>query len=937
MPLGSEALARLGLATFTVVDVETTGLDPAQDRIIEFGAVRFEGGEPTDSVSQLFNPGTALPGFITALTGITQEEVDYAPRAREALPALLDRWTAGTVAAHNAPFELKFLNAFNRDAGREAIESERCLDTLLLSRALLPTLYNHKLETVAAHLEVPILDVHRAHDDAEATGRALLALVERALALDPKVLELLARLAPEGASRRLFRALEEAAALGRDASADLYERIEPTKWTELPLDLDDRPLRPLSLEGLERALAQDGPLARSLDRFEERAEQQAMARGVAQAFNEGTFLAAEAGTGVGKSFAYLVPAHAWSDQNAGAAGRVVLSTRTKTLQDQLYRHDIPKVREAFGENWNAVLLKGRQNYLCLRRLDALLKEEPGAEERAALMPLVSWLDETDTGDLEEVHALWHRDVRRWVYDDPEYCVGRRCPFHDRCYSIHAREAAKRAQLVVINHALLLADLSLEGGILGDYGHLIVDEAHHLEKSARQAMQRGASYWHFKGVFDELLRSDELGRETGVLALLKRQIPADAAELAQRVEALAGMLAELRRETSGLFGQLTDEVAGPERARPEYTLRRRYGPDAFVNWTGSHAALLEALEAASVQIQAAADAAERALGESAQEAVDALNAAAGNLELLRGEWDWLFRAEDETHVFWFELPNRSQSLLQLHAAPLDVGESLQPLYERLRTAVFTSATLSVGGDFAHFRARVGLDRLPEGQLRSQDFAHPYDHASAVHLSVPTYLPEPNERGFAEALGELLFELASYAERRTLALFTSYKLLRAVQEFLRDKDLFVRAQGPGEPRSRVLAEFRNGPPAALLLGTDSFWEGVDLPGDALEILVLTKLPFPVPTDPLVAAEEERLGALGRSAFAEYSLPQAVLALRQGFGRLIRSKTDRGAVVITDVRVVNKGYGKHFLGALPCEAHTYFTSSALVTDVKRFLDAA
>lgn len=942
VPVDPLTLRRLGLDDFAVIDLETTGLDPRSDEIIEFGAVRFVDGKLSGGVAQWLRPQRPLPGVITELTGITQEDVDCAPDPQAVLPALWDRWITGTVAAHNLDFELGFLNAAAQRLSLAPIPIERCLDTLLLARTLLPTLYNHKLEALVEQLEIPQAEAHRARGDAEAAGRVLLALVARALERDPDVLEWLARLAPRGAMHHLLKALEEEAALKGSGRSDLYAKIPRLPRTPPASGPEARPPKPLDVPEIGRALSHRGPLAQTLDRFEERPEQQAMARRVCRAFNEGTFLVAEAGTGVGKSFAYLVPALEWAALNEDPAGRVVLSTRTKTLQDQLFHQDIPRIRQAFAKPWDAVLLKGRQNYLCLRRLDALLTGELPLSERTWLMPLVSWLDSTQTGDLEEVHALRRREVRRRVQDDPEYCIGRRCSFYERCFSGGARTRAKHARLVVVNHALLLADLLLEGAILGDYQHLIVDEAHHFEKSARQALQRSVDYRYFQGIFDELLRRDALSRETGLLVALQRLIPADNTSLLQAVDALREQLSHLRRGTASLFGRLTDqvEVADGTGETPEYTLRQRYGSEAFAAWSAPQAELLEALAMLIQNLFQLTDQIHDALGEAGEEVKDAVSASARQLELLRGSWEWLFAAEDEAYVFWYELAPRPNSLLVLNAAPLDVGEPLLALYERLRTAVFTSATLSVAGDFSYFRSRVGLDRLPERHVHAEDFEHPFDHKSVVHLSVPTYLPEPNAPEFPEALGELLYQVTTVVRRHTLALFTSYKLLRAVQWFLsekKDPDLFVRAQELNEPRSRILEAFRKGPPASLLLGTDSFWEGIDLPGEALEIVVLTKLPFPVPTDPLVAAEEERLSQLGRSAFAEHSLPQAVLTLRQGFGRLIRSRHDRGAVILADVRVVHKGYGKHFLGALPGQAQIYDTSSSLLDDLKRFLEGA
>lgn len=936
MALDKATLSRLGLDDFVVIDLETSGLNPITDEIIEFGAVRFIGGAPEEGVSQLLRPKRPLPAFISKLTGITPEDVALAPEATETLPQLLEKWTTRTLAAHNLPFELKFLNACSEQFGRERISDERGLDTLVLARTFLPTLYNHKLETVASQLKVPARQSHRARDDAEMAGHILLALAERGLQRDVGVLELLSSLAPPGAMRTFIQGLEETVASVAKDAPGLYERIPESNWVPLPLDLDGLPANPLDVNQVVAALGNNGQMASSLTQFEQREEQQDMAKAVGNAFNDASFLVAEAGTGVGKSFAYLVPAAMWSARNDGPAGRVVLSTRTKTLQDQLFHQDIPKLKQAIYPGWNAVLLKGRQNYLCLRRMDSLLKGGLSAADRASMMPLVTWLDQTQTGDLEEAQGIWQRNVRLWVYDDPEYCVGRRCQFYDRCFSVNARTAAKRADLVVVNHALLLADLTLEGSILGDYKHLVVDEAHHLEKSARQALQHSVGYWPFKNLFDELLRRDELGRETGLLLALKRLIPAENTGLLESVNTTSEVVFRLRQQLYAEFERLTAQTQASEsqaRDKPsEYTVKKRYDVHFFEDFVKEHTEISAQIDQFAQALSQLTEKMEAALDKKSEELCDALQATARNLDILRQRWNWLLRAEDEAYVCWYELPNKENALIVLNAVPLDVGESLLALYERLNAAIFTSATLSLADDFSYFQSRVGLDRVA-GQVRAENFGQPFDHEQAVHLSVPTYMPDPNDPKFAPALAELLFDVCTFTQKHTMALFTSYKLLKQIEQLLQDKELFVCAQGADQARSKLLDEFRHGPPAALLLGTDSFWEGIDLPGDTLEIVVLTKLPFPVPSDPLVSAEEERLKALGKSAFSDYSLPQAILALRQGFGRLLRSKTDRGAVILTDARIVRKSYGKRVLKALPCEAKTYFTLSSLLLDLKQF----
>ncbi|MFQ6090322.1 MAG: ATP-dependent DNA helicase, partial [Candidatus Bipolaricaulia bacterium] len=729
----------------------------------------------------------------------------------------------------------------------------------------------------------------------------------------------------------------------RAAQAPLWEPRPREIWEDFQLDPGQ----------IELFFKRDGPLAQRFNSFSERPEQIAMAREVAQAFNGSRFLIAEAGTGTGKSFAYLVPAVLWA-QGRGHDGRVVVSTNTKNLQDQLFSKDIPALKEALGD-FQAVLLKGRANYLCLHRWESLLLESAGGLglETEALLSIPVWLEETETGDITENNGFW-KGERAWelakeLNDDPDYCLGRECPFYESCFSIRARRAAREAEIVVVNHALLLADLELDHGILGEYKHLIVDEAHNLEEAASEHLTRRLSFWEVNDLLTELYRVRG-ARLSGLLPLLRERLGRSGLK-AELKEAILGRIEEgidsvqgLRRQSGEIFARLTEALRERRRIEEEdypleHPVKGRYSGRLFAGLEDELEELevgLALLAGALKGIRESLEGLEEGLlidqqGLSGRTAAD-LAWTKRLLDLL----EFITAAADEDFVYWFELPAERERFAALYATPLEVAGLLyEGLFRGLEAAVFTSATLAVADDFHYLEERLGLDRLGE-RVSARSFGDPFDYEKNARLAVPEFLPSPKEEGFHRELAGLLRELSSRIGRRMMVLFTSHKLLRQVYGELREAGEAgeVFAQGLGGSRAQLMEEFRRSPTRrAILLGTSSFWEGVDLPGESLEILVLTKLPFPVPGEPVIEARVERIEAGGGDPFQELFLPQAVLKLRQGFGRLIRAHEDRGAVIITDNRIVHQRYGRLFRRSLPLPLITYYTPSRLLVELEEF----
>jgi ATP-dependent DNA helicase DinG len=615
------------------------------------------------------------------------------------------------------------------------------------------------------------------------------------------------------------------------------------------------------MHGLSELFGPEGALARRLPGYTYRAAQQEMAELVAAALEQGEHLAVEAGTGIGKTFAYLVPALA-------SGRRVIVSTGTRTLQDQLFARDLPLLGGLMGRPARVALLKGRNNYLCLHRLETARSSGPrDAETWGALEALRVFAGSSPSGDLTELEDLQEdHALRAAVTSTVDNCLGSRCELYERCFVLEARRRAQRAEIVIVNHHLLLADLALKeagfGELLPGADAVIVDEAHLFPDIAQQ----------FFGV----------SVTTRELEQLVRDVRAEAR--------LAGLDGELERELQPLADAVADARIGEDAQPPgriPWPAARRFGA-ALPAWQAE-------LQRLAGTLSEVADA-----GPGLARCRDRCLDGAARLEHIA-------EAEPESGLRWLE---RSPYALAAHWTPLDVGEPLAARIEGQGGAwVFASATLAVRGDFDHFLRRVGLPKAATRVLPS-----PFDYRRNARLYLPQGLPDPGRDDYTESLLHCAWPLIEAAGGGAFLLFTSYRALRAAQDFvaLRSAPGPVYVQGNG-PRSLLLARFREAG-NALLLGTGSFWQGVDVRGPALRLVLIDKLPFAAPSDPMVQARVNAIRRRGGDAFTEAQLPQAVLALKQGAGRLIRDFDDRGLIVLGDPRIRTRPYGRVFLESLP-----------------------
>ena len=629
----------------------------------------------------------------------------------------------------------------------------------------------------------------------------------------------------------------------------------------------------MDIEAVRQALGPDGPLACAVPGFRPRAQQLAMAEAVAQALQGRETLLVEAGTGTGKTFAYLVPALLSGRQ-------VVISTGTRNLQDQLYVRDLPRVREALGCGGRVALLKGRANYLCLHRLERACAEGSTGEQAERLRQVAEWAGRTVTGDragfpgMAEDDPFWTR-----LTAPAERCLGADCHHFTRCFVFRARRKAQEADVVVVNHHLLMADFSLReegrGEVLPQADAFVIDEAHQLPDIAARFLGEGLTAGQLRDLARDV-RQEQLAEAPDTPGL---RTLADT------------LLAETRRLRLAL-------EAVPERGA--WPPGAPAGPvlDAAKRLADSLAAMREGLAAVSGRGPGLDGCARRARR---------LEHACRRLILGEAEAE----AEDGAHaelVRWYERTGQS---FTFHATPVETGPMMQSLREGCaRPWIYTSATLTVCGRFDHFCARVGVE---PGSCRSHIFESPFDFRRNALMYIPEYLPPPRDRTFVPRMLDAIVPVIEAARGRTFILFTSWDALRLARQGLEGRlDFPLLVQGDA-PREALLARFRTRGDA-VLLGTYSFWEGVDVPGPALSCVIIDKLPFGAPDDPVIQARGRALERRGGNAFRDLLLPQAVVTLRQGVGRLIRGEDDRGVVVVCDSRIETMGYGKIFKESLP-----------------------
>lgn len=717
-------------------------------------------------------------------------------------------------------------------------------------------------------------------------------------------------------------------AITDNQASELYVVLEPpAETTAEPLDLD----------AIDAELGPGGPLAARHPRYEDRPQQRALSRMIADLYNEGGVGIAEAGTGTGKSIAYLLPAVRWAVQNKE---RTVVSTNTINLQEQLVEKDLPLLRRALGETFRFTLAKGRANYVSIRR--ALLARDSAAslfdaERQAELRALLEWMEKTGDGSLSDLSFRPSGEVWDEVASESDVCLRAKCPHFEDCFYQRARREASAADVLVVNHHLLFSDLAVRRAqgnytapaVLPHYTRLVLDEAHNLEEAATSHLGATVSR---RGLFRTLRRLENRGK--GVLPAFRAALQAVGGDLVGQTaldaldEKIVPSLDGARERAATVFSFLEDVFAhGDAVVRLEDDFARHpVWPlgldDGLTSLLDNLASLLVGMELLRERVMV-----DQALREGLEPQLLELRGAANRITAASDALRTALRpGEGEIQmVRWMERQpareNREANLV-LNAAPLDLSAVLRDaVFEKVPTVVLTSATLATQGNFRFMRQRLGLAFPLDDEKRVEEAIHPspFDYGQQALLVVPTDLPMPagdHDPRHDEATVRALMEHARISDGGIFTLFTSYRALRHVAQELRRRGadlewpLFVHGEAP---RNQLVDRFAASG-RGILLGTTSFWEGVDVPGHALRGLLIPKLPFKVPSEPVTAARIEAIEAAGGNSFLQYMLPSAAIRLKQGFGRLIRSRGDHGVVMLLDGRIARKSYGRYFVDSLP-----------------------
>lgn len=900
-----------------VLDTETTGLSCAENELIEISAARLRGREVVDRFDTFVHPNGLIPPEITELTSITNADVAHAPRAEEAVAALEEFVQGSPVIAHNATFDRSFIESVK---GGVRV-SDIWIDSLALSRIALPRLSSHKLATMAELFGCAAVS-HRASDDVEALCGVWRILLCALMDLPGGLMRLLADMHPD--VRWPYRPIFSFLAGERQGETFSLEaaRAQVMQADAEPDHIDADELPGLTMprrDEIELRYAPGGLVNDMYASYEPRAEQIVMASEVRDAFATSTHRVIEAGTGVGKSIAYLVPAAEAAKRNKITVG---IATKSNNLTDQLMYQELPKLARELDGGLSFCALKGFDHYPCLLKLESLAagreittNRDP-ADTLTAIAVLYAFACQSPTGDLDSLGIRWRSVNRADLTTSSRECARGNCHFFNRgCFVRCARRRAAKADIVVTNHSLLFRNVAADGKILPPIRHWIIDEAHSVEKEARRQWALSVSADESRMVFERLggAQSGALGRLTHALAssdaaTLFLGLGAKAASSASRASLAMAELFEAVRELSrnGKADGYADANIwiGPE-------LRAHRGWEYFEPTART---AIDALDEAGKNLSSLAE----SVGAENPEMVIEVADGARRIKEMKSTLSLILEGADEHYVYSLQVNKaRRAGGEALTAERMDIGEALAEQWlPEMHSVVFTSATVTVSNSFDHFNHSVGLDRLPKGSFSCVQLESSYNFQENMAVVVAGDIPDPRDRdAYLAAMENLLVDVHMAMGGSTLTLFTNRRdmedLYGRVEPRLSRQGLELACQLRGTSVKRLRDRFLS-EESSSLFALKAFWEGFDASGATLRCVVIPKLPFANPTEPLSCERNVR----EERAWAKYSLPDAVLEVKQAAGRLIRTSTDRGVLVLADSRLLSKGYGKKFLSSLPSQ---------------------
>ncbi|MEA1986633.1 MAG: helicase C-terminal domain-containing protein [Candidatus Marinimicrobia bacterium] len=964
MNIPKEFIKFIGLETFVVIDVETTGVNENNDDIIQFAGSKFVNNKLEETLTFFCKPSKNISKFIQDLTSITNEMVENEKPFSERTDEVEKFLGEFPVVGHNVSFDLKFVNPHFKEPLKNEI-----IDTLELSRIFLYYLHDRKLESLVAHFDLNTENAHRADADTENTGYLLLELLDIMLHYDYPIYEQIQKIVSPLVNIPNYHLYNNIVDYYKNIKRIKQEKLAPLhqmpvnifgKFSEEEVDTDDdndensNSFNNVNSTEVEKIFGINGLLSQKLSNYELRLGQLEFSKNVIDAFNKGSYLVGEAGTGVGKSLGYLIPAVKWVKENRKNNSSIVISSKTKNLQDQLFNKEIPFIQENIDEDFNAIILKGRNNYICLTKWNHLytnIDDLVQFDERVNILSLIVWLRETNTGDIEENSGFRRKfNSKLWsmLRSEPGYCTTKRCADYNGCFLGRIRKLVYSADLIIINHSLLLSDAMNEKTIFPNSPILIIDEAHNLVKSAYQYFAKEISPWLLSQILDKFYKK---GRENfGILVDVSRVVGQGKKWNGDHKDIIINRLSNIENiidETQIINTEFYKEFLSfiNLKIRPDnqkYLLKKRFeskrNPFVDLNYFESYLEQLKKLkDEFDIFIK------------------ELQNLSTDEQDTLTNEYDkiiiqirelfeaisnikFIINSDEEDWVYWYEIPKDIRSLnIRIKGSPIEVGEEIyKKILVNKHSIIATSATISVANRFKYFLKTTGFNKVEEERLVTKKYESPFDYDKQSSIWVVTYLGNPGTKKFDENVAELISDINKEFQLGTLVLTTSYfsitNLVDNMKNPYRKANIPLIYQIGSASRIGLLKRFKDYGNATLV-GTESFWEGVDIQGSSLEMLAMLKLPFAVPNEPIVQAISDKIQKEGGNAFMSYSVPEAIIKFKQGFGRLIRSKKDNGIALFLDNRLSFKQYGKYFLESLPTKINFVKSKEELLENIRNW----
>ena len=929
----SDLLPLIKLDEYISFDLETTGLNPDIDRITEISACRFINGKFSEEFTSLINPGISIPKNIIALTGITNNMVKDAPIISDILPDFSAFIGTTPLVGHNIDFDYTFIRN-NFESTDLTMPESPLYDTLSLARSFIYFYNSFSLGSLCDYYGIKIENAHRAGADALCTGELFLYLIQEALSRPLSLIQRIENLFRHTTvyNNELFTNILNVSVqfntIDGLMSSPINYKLPDNSFEYSGSGKTDMPDSP------DEWFAEQGAITCNWSGYEKRSSQIELVRDTFEAFSESQILAAEAGTGLGKSLAYLSSGFLAANQKNTS---LVVSTYTKNLQSQLFTEDIPKLSRVIDQKLNAVIYKGRFNYICRTRLERLLSNHQHllkSHEYESLLPLMVWEWETKTGDINECNGFQlSRQKRIWalVRSERGFCSSKRCKKYNGCFLGNVRTKVENADIIIINHSLFANELMRDNSCLPTDFIYVIDEAHHFATVIRDQLVTQVGVKTFDDVFiffnpdKDHWKKNALTKFPNILKLYN-MLTEDSTILRKEIQAFFTSYYDNKRDVVNkseyhvnklLYWDSQEEFIDTE-PTPWEVLTQLTGFEKNIQ------KLSTLLQENKEDIPASVFIEFTAIEGILKEGLESLNAAVDTRSELV-QWSSFIQSD-------------YQNLTSLNAAPLKVNNFIyENLIKVYQGGIFCSATLMVNDDFRYFGEKVGLElAVIDHNVKERIYHSPFHYNDQVKLFVFRGSINVNDPLFMNEIGSQIEKIFTSLKKRMLVLCTSFKQILALKNYiepkLRDNDCKLFVQAPGISRN-VLVRSYCGNPHSILIGTSSFWEGVDFPGDKVEILYIVKTPFDNPFDPLIQAQIEDYKQRGDDPFLQFQIPEAAMRFRQGFGRLIRNMDDTGICVVGDTRLYKRGYGQTILGSLPVDPIPYQTVDTLLLESQKF----